>query len=92
MKRVNNAEDVERALQQRGIEWTNGRGKTREAQLDKRTHSVLRWQEGEEFSEPRAAYFTGILKVFGIILFWGVLLPGGLMVLFAALAFAMGWL
>lgn len=66
-RKIKCGDDVERALERRGIEWQNGRGKTREAQLDERTYSTLRWQEGEEFSEPRAAYFEGILRVFGII-------------------------
>lgn len=67
MKRVRNADDVERALKAKNIPVENGRGKTKEATVDYRTYSKLRWQEGEQFSEPRAAYFTGILRAFKII-------------------------
>lgn len=75
-RKIESADDVEDALGKAGIQYRNGRDKTREADLDPRTFSTLRWQEGETFSAPRAAYFTGILKLFKIIVFLGAVVAG----------------
>lgn len=61
---IESAQDIENALRAKGQSWENGRGKQR---IWETRDGRVSWQEGETFSEPKAALMSGVLKVFGIL-------------------------
>ena len=62
---VKSADDVERALRDKGLTWTNRNGHNSHELKD--GSGRIMWDDNQTFSEPMQHYMTGVLKVFGIL-------------------------
>ena len=62
---VKSADDVERALRNKGLTWDSRDGHNSHELKD--GSGRIMWDDNQTFSEPMQHYMTGVLKVFGIL-------------------------